>query len=29
VPDSALKRIYGGLVLPGDVVAEERESRPC
>jgi prevent-host-death family protein len=28
-PDFAarLKRIYGDLVLPGDVVAEERESR--
>ena len=23
-----LKRIYGDLVLPGDVVVEERESRP-
>ena len=23
-----LKRIYGNLVLPGDVVVEERESRP-
>jgi antitoxin (DNA-binding transcriptional repressor) of toxin-antitoxin stability system len=29
-PDFAarLKRIYGDLVLPGDVVVEERESRP-
>ena len=29
-PDFAarLKRIYGNLVLPGDVVVEERESRP-
>jgi antitoxin (DNA-binding transcriptional repressor) of toxin-antitoxin stability system len=29
-PDFAarLKRIYGDLVLPGDVVAEERKSRP-
>ena len=25
---SRLKRIYGDLVLPGDVVVEERESRP-
>ena len=24
-----LKRIYGDRVLPGDVVVEERESRPC
>jgi len=29
-PDFAarLKRIYGDLVLPGDVVVEDRESRP-
>jgi antitoxin (DNA-binding transcriptional repressor) of toxin-antitoxin stability system len=29
-PDFAarLKRIYGDMVLPGDVVVEERESRP-
>ncbi len=29
-PDFAarLKRIYGDLVLPGDVVLEERETRP-
>lgn len=29
-PDFAarLKRIYGDLILPGDVVVEERESRP-
>ena len=29
-PDFAarLKRIYGDLVLPGDVIVEERESRP-
>jgi antitoxin (DNA-binding transcriptional repressor) of toxin-antitoxin stability system len=29
-PDFAarLKRIYGDLVLPGDVVVEEREARP-
>jgi prevent-host-death family protein len=29
-PDFAarLKRIYGDLVLPGDAVVEERESRP-
>jgi antitoxin (DNA-binding transcriptional repressor) of toxin-antitoxin stability system len=24
-----LKRIYGDQVLPGDVVVEERDSRPC
>jgi len=30
-PDFAarLKRIYGDLVLTGDVIVEERESRPC
>jgi len=29
-PDFAarLKRIYGDQVLPGDVIVEERESRP-
>jgi antitoxin (DNA-binding transcriptional repressor) of toxin-antitoxin stability system len=30
-PDFAarLKRIYGDVILPGDVVVEERESRSC